>query len=74
MLSYHYHETKKYRGMETNRAGNLDESARWRVVIFKKARAQNFFVDGESASARDNPAAWQTSHPSAAARRTCMTA
>jgi hypothetical protein len=61
--------------METNRAGNLDESARWQVVIFKKARAENTFVDGASASGRDNPATEQTSSPSDAARnRSGMTA
>jgi hypothetical protein len=53
--------------METIRAGNLDESARRRVVIFKKARAQNIFADGEAASARDNPATEQTSYLSDAA-------
>jgi hypothetical protein len=53
--------------METNRAGNLDKKARWRVVISKEARAQNIFANGEAASTRDNPATEQTSYPSDAA-------
>ena len=53
--------------METIRAGNLDESTRWRIVNFKKARAQNIRAHGEAASARDNPATEQTSYPSDAA-------
>jgi hypothetical protein len=45
--------------METNRSGNLDKSARWRVVIFKKARAQDLFANGNAASARGSPTAGQ---------------
>ena len=30
--------------METNRSGDLDAIARWRVIRLKKARAQNAFV------------------------------
>ncbi len=53
--------------METNRAGNLDQSARGRAVLREKARAQNIFAHDEAASARDNPATEQTSYPTDAA-------
>jgi hypothetical protein len=55
--------------METNRAGNLDTSARGRVGAGKAARAQNILVDGETVGASDHPGTPQTPQPSIAARR-----